>query len=278
MANEAFISAVTSDNSNGALGLIQPALAAAVYEATEASMFLGGEIIPIVNAPNGVAQIPEIGTNVTVDQINDDNAGAAADLESELPTLTKNTIVCDLFAVRSVVRDLGNIDPTAIGTALGRAVAEKFDQTVYSALDSAGDSSFDSVPLTVDDIMDAAAVIRGNGEMGPLYAIFSTTEGYNVLKNIGTNAFGGGDFQTQALRSGNLGVIGGVQCFMSHHVSPGTTAGYMFGQDAMRIAMQKNVDVEVARRAAAVGNDVVASLHARASLIDANRAIRLVNV
>ena len=278
MANEAFISAVTSDNSNGALGLIQPALAAAVYEATEASMFLGGELIPIVNAPNGVAQIPEIGTGVTVDQINDDNASAAADLESELPTLTKNTIVCDLFAVRSVVRDLGAIDPTAIGTALGRAVAEKFDTTVYSALDSAGDSSFDSVPMTVDDIMDGAAVIRGNGEMGQLYAIFSTTEGYNLMKNIGTAAYAGGDFQSQALRSGSLGTIAGVQCFMSHHITTGTTAGYMFGADAMRIAMQKNVDVEVARRAAAVGNDVVASLHARASLIDANRAIRFVNV
>ena len=163
-------------------------------------------------------------------------------------------------------------------TALGKAVAEKFDTTVYSALDSAGDSSFDSVPLTVDDLMDGAAVIRGNGEMGPLYAVFSTTEGYNLMKNIGTAAYAGGEFQSQALRSGSLGTIAGVQCFMSHHITTGTTAGYMFGADSMRIAMQKNVDIEVARRAAAVGNDVVASLHAKAALLDANRAIRFVNV
>ena len=65
---------------------------------------------------------------------------------------------------------------------------------------------------------------------------------------------------------------------MSHHITTGTTAGYMFGADSMRIAMQKNVDIEVARRAAAVGNDVVASLHAKAALLDANRAIRFVNV
>ena len=256
-------------------GLIQPALAAAIYEASESSMFLGGEIIPIVQAPNGIARVPEIATSVTVDQI---SSSTNADLESELMTVTKNDIVCDLFAVRSVVRDLGSIDPTAIGTALGKAVAEKFDTTVYSALDSAGDSSFDSVPLTVDDLMDGAAVIRGNGEMGPLYAVFSTTEGYNLMKNIGTAAYAGGEFQSQALRSGSLGTIAGVQCFMSHHITTGTTAGYMFGADSMRIAMQKNVDIEVARRAAAVGNDVVASLHAKAALLDANRAIRFVNV
>ncbi len=270
MANENYISSINSD------GLVQPALAAAIYEATEASMFLGGEIIPIVQAPNGIARVPEIATGVTVDQISSETN---ADLESELVSVTKNDIVCDLFAVRSVVRDLGAVDPTAIGTALGKAVAEKFDTSVYAALDSAGDSSFDSVPLTVDDLMDGAAVIRGNGEMGQLYAVFSTVEGYNLMKNIGTSAYAGGEFQSQALRSGNLGNIGGVQCFMSHHFNgTATTAGYMFGADAMRIAMQQNVTVEVARRAAAVGNDVVASLHAKAALLDANRAIRFVNV
>ena len=274
MANEAYISAINAD------GLIQPALAAAVYEATESSMFLSGEIIPIVNAPGGIARVPEIATSVDVDQISSE-ASTGVDLENELATVTKNDIVCDLFAVRSVVRDLGGIDPTAIGTALGRAVAEKFDASVYAALDSAGDTTFDSTPLTIDDILDAAAVIRGNGEMGQLYAVFNTTQAYTILKEIGTNAFAGGDFQTQALRSGNLGNIGGVQCFMSHlittQVSGETVPGYMFGADSMRIAMQKNVDIEVARRAAAVGNDVVASLHAKAALIDANRAIRLVD-
>ena len=271
MANEAYQSAINAD------GLIQPALAAAIYEATEASMFLGGEIIPIVNAPGGIARVPEISATVDVDQISSE-ASTGADIENELAAVTKNDIVCDLFAVRSVVRDLGGIDPTAIGTALGRAVAEKFDQSVYSALDSAGDTSFDTVPLTVDDMMDAAAAIRGNGEMGPLYAVLSTTEGYNLMKNIGTAAYAGGDFQSQALRSGSLGSIAGIQVFMSHHITTSTTAGYVFGADAMRIAMQKNVDIEVARRAAAVGNDVVASLHAKAALLDANRAIRLVNV
>ena len=112
MANEAYQSVINAD------GLVTPVQAAAVYEATEQSLFLGGEIIPIVNAPNGIARVPVISTSVDVDQISSE-ASTGVDLESELAAVTKNDIVCDLFAVRSVVRDLGNIDPTAIGTALG---------------------------------------------------------------------------------------------------------------------------------------------------------------
>jgi hypothetical protein len=46
----------------------------------------------------------------------------------------------------------------------------------------------------------------------------------------------------------------------------------------MRIAMFKNVDLEIARRAEAVGNDIVANLHAGVGVIDANRGVKLVNV
>jgi len=47
----------------------------------------------------------------------------------------------------------------------------------------------------------------------------------------------------------------------------------VFSADAMRIAMQKNVDLEIGRRPEAVGNDVVASLHAGVGLIDAGRGV-----
>jgi hypothetical protein len=42
--------------------------------------------------------------------------------------------------------------------------------------------------------------------------------------------------------------------------------------------MQKNADIEVQRRAAAVGNDVVASIHAGVGVVDANRGVQLINV
>lgn len=268
MANANYVSSLNTD------GLLVPVKAATVYAAHESSLFLGGNLIPVVNAPNGVLQVPELAA-VTATTV---SAETNADLETVLPADTKNTITCDLIAARSVVRDLGNIDPSEIGRVLGNAVSKAFDQSVMTALDSATASTSDSFPLQVADVFDGVQQIRDNGEMGELFGVVNPTAGMELLKEIGTAAYAGGDFQGEALRSGYIGMLGGVQFFMSSYVTTANTSGYIFGKDAMRIAMQKNVDVEVARRAEAVGNDIVASLHAKAALIDANRAVKLINV
>lgn len=269
MANENYMSPLNSD------GMVVPVRSAAVYHAHENSLFLGGELIPVVNAPQGILRVPELGA-VDADTV---SSATNADLESELPAVTKNDIVCNLIASRTVIRDLGNIDANEVGRVLGIAVAKAFDQSVYTALNSATSSTADSVPLSVADIFDSVAQIRANGEMGPLYGVLTPAEATNILKEIGTAAYAGSDtFQATALRQGSIGNLAGVQFFMSSYITTADTAGYIFGADSMRIAMQQNITTEVARRAAAVGNDVVTSLHAKAALIDANRAVKLINV
>lgn len=278
MANENYISSINAD------ALFVPAKAATVYAAHENSLFLGGEMIPVVNAPNGVLQVPEIAKDVTVDQI---SAATNADIETELPTFTKNTITCDLFAARSVVRDLGNIDPNEVGRALGMAVSSKFDDSVMDVLGNltaqeAGDAAGKGV-LDVSDIATAVQTIRGAGETGQLYGVIAHTEYAALMADIGSNAFAGGDlFQGQALRSGFFGNIFGVQLFVTSRMTDAATGvtnplGAIFSADAMRIAMQKNVDLEIGRRTAAVGNDVVANLHAKCGLIDAARGVMMIN-
>jgi hypothetical protein len=268
MANENYISAINAD------GLVLPVKAAAVYTAQENSLFLGGQLIPLVAAPGGIAHFPVLG-ETDADKI---SAETNADVESEVVSVTKNATTVDLYASRAVVRDLGNIDPAEIGRVLGNAVAKKFDQGVMDELDGATASTSDSFPMTVNAVFDAVEQIRGNGEMGQLTGIVNPAAGMELLKLIGTNAYAGGDLQTEALRNGFVGNLGGVNFFMSAYVDTANTSGYIFGADAMRIAMQKNVDIEVQRRAAAVGVDVVASLHAASKLIDANRAVKLINV
>lgn len=271
MANSEYSSVINTD------ALVVPVKAATVYAAQESSLFLGGEMIPVVNAPNGVLQVPELAA-VTATTLSTE-ADPGVDLDTVLPADTKNTITCDIYAARSVVRDLGNIDAAEIGRVLGNAVSKAFDTAVYTALNSATASTADCVPLSVADIVDSAAQIRANGEMGQLFGVLTPTETATILKEIGTNAFAGSEqFQGQALRSGAIGMIGGVMFFQSSYITTANTAGYIFGADAMRIAMQKNVDIEVARRPEAVGRDVVASLHAKPALIDAGRAVKLINV
>ena len=271
MANSAYTSAINTD------ALMVPVKAATVYAAHESSLFLGGQLIPVVNAPNGILQVPELAA-VTATTLSAE-AAPGVDLDTVLAADTKNTIVCDLIAARSVVRDLGAIDPAEIGRVLGNAVSKAFDESVMTAMDSATASTSDSFPMSVDAVFDAVAQIRGNGETGRLFGIVSPTAGAELMKEIGTAAYAGSDaFQAEALRSGAIGNLGGVQFFVSSYVTTANTSGYIFSQDAARIAMQKNVDVEVARRAEAVGNDVVASLHAKAAMIDAGRAVKLINV
>lgn len=271
MANGAYTSVINTD------ALVTPVLAATVFAAEETSLFLGGAMIPVVSAPNGVLQVPEL-AKVTASTISSE-AATGVDLDALDISDTKNTITANLYAARAVVRDLGAIDPNEIGRLLGKSVATAFDKAVYTALDSATASTTDQFPEpTVDSIFDAVGQIRANGEMGQLYAILSPTAGVGLMQAIGNQAYAGGDFQTEALRSGYVGNIAGCQLFMSSNITTANTAGYIFGTDAMRIAMQQNVNVEIARRAEAVGNDVVASLHAAPGLIDDGRAVKLINV
>lgn len=258
-------------------GLVVPTKAATIYTAQETSLFLPGVMIPTVNVPAGSqsAQVPLLG-EVSATTISSETAG---DLAAEVIADTTATIPVNLYAARSVVRDLGGIDPAELGRVLGNSVAKAYDTAVLTAM-AAGltESTSDSDPLSADAIFDAVAQIRGAGEMGQLNAVISTTAAATLMKSLFANGnFGGGDFQTEALRNGFVGSFAGVNMFQSALV-PAAHQGFIFGQDALRLAMQKGVDIEVQRRAAAVGNDVVASIHAGVGVVDATRGVQLINV
>lgn len=272
---DSYISSTNTD------ALFVPAKAATVYAAHENSLFLGGQLIPVVNAPNGVLQVPELAA-VTASTIG--GGTITTDVSVTNPADTKNTISADLYAARSVVRDLGGIDPSEIGRTLGNAVSSAFDKAVVAVMGTlTAQEITDSAGLTVDEIAKAVAAIRGTGETGALFGIVSTNAYAALMGDIGGTAFAGGEqFQGAAVRSGFFGRIMGVDFFVSSYLNDTNsgetdTKAAIFGGDAMRIGMQKNVDLEVARRAEAVGFDVVASLHAGVGMIDATRGRLLVD-
>lgn len=271
MANSAYTSGFNTD------ALFVPVKAATVFAAHESSLFLGGQLIPVVNAPNGVLQVPELAA-VTATKLTSE-ASPGVDLETVLSADTKNTISCNVYAARSVVRDLGNIDASEIGRVLGNAVSASFDKDVMAVMGTLTGQEIASGDLDIAEIATAVGAIRAAGETGPLYGIVGAGSYAALMSDIGGTSFAGGDlFQGQALRSGFFGTIMGVQFFVSSYLNATNTGvtgakAAIFSMDAMRIAMQKNIDLEVARRAEAVGNDVVASLHAGVGLIDATRGI-----
>jgi len=100
---------------------------------------------------------------------------------------------------------------------------------------------------------------------------------------VGSTAFSGGDFQTAAMRNGFFGKIAGVNCFVSSYLNNTQIAGThnpkmaIFSGDAMRGAISGGVNVEVERRAAAVGFDVVASAAFGCATIDATRGVLIID-
>ena len=271
MANSAYTSGFNTD------ALFVPVKAATVYAAHESSLFLGGQLIPVVNAPNGVIQVPELAA-VSATKLTSE-AAPGVDLETVLSADTKNTISCSVYAARSVVRDLGNIDPAEIGRVLGNAVSSAFDKDVMAVMGTLTGQEITAGDLDMAEIAAAVGTIRAGGETGPLFGIVGAGSYAALMNDIGSTAFAGGDlFQGQALRSGFFGSLMGVQFFVSSYLDATNTGvtgakAAIFSADAMRIGMQKNIDLEVARRAEAVGNDIVASLHAGVGLIDAGRGV-----
>jgi hypothetical protein len=257
--------------------ILVPVKAATVFSAHESSLFLGGQLIPVVQAPNGLLKIPKL-SGGTAANMGSGNS-AISDISAAAVTGSSVDLVCDLYAARTVVRDLGAIDATEIGRQLGNKISATFDADVAAALGDLTAQEVGSDSDNMEQLFKAVATIRGAGETGQLYGIVSTNIYAALMKTIGSTAYAGGDlFQGQALRSGFFGSIAGVQMFVSSYLND-TNTGLtntrmaIFGQDALRIAMQKNVDVEVARRAEAVGNDVVASLHATVGVVDAARGV-----
>ena len=272
MANAAYGSGFNLD------ALMVNTKAATVFTSHESSLFIGGLIIPKVNVPAGsmIAQVPLMG-DVTATKLTSE-ASTGVDLDSLLPTDTKRTINLELHASRMVLRDIGGADAGEMGRVLGNSVSSSFDNDVAAALGGLTAQEITSGNLDLDEIFAAVGTIRGAGETGQLFGIVSTNAYAALMSAIGNAAYAGGDFQTEALRNGFVGNIAGVQCFVSSYLNDTNTTVTgtkmaIFGQDAMRIAMQGDVNLEVERRASAVGFDVVASLAAGVGLVDAARGV-----
>jgi len=256
--------------------MVVPLKAATVYSAHETSQFLGGEIIPVVNIPAGSAslQVPLLGsvtaTKLTSESQDDIGVTVVGDTSVSIPAA--------IYAARTVLRDLGGIDPQEVGRVLGNSVSNKFDTDVAAQLESASiTQNVDTAgTVTLDFVHDAVETIRTNGEMGPLFGVLSPAMATNLLKSIGSAAYAGSNFQGNALQNADLGVVAGVRFIVSSYMT--ANSGTIFAPDAFRIGMFKNIDIEVARRAEAVGNDLVANLHAGVGLVDATRACRLYDV
>ena len=245
--------------------MVVPVKAATIFAAHESSLYLGGQLVPMINVPMGSAsaQVPLMGSvTATTVTASGGETDPGADVASTLASNTKKTIALDLHASRTILRDLGGIDTDDMGRILGNSIATAFDKDVTDKMEgltyqaSAGAAN----TLTANEIATAVGTIRGAGETGELFGIISTDAYASLL--------------------GNFGSIAGVPLFVSSYLNDATwgTVGkdpgaVIMSKDAMRAAQQGGVKIEVARRPEAVGFDIVASLAAGVDVIDSTRGV-----
>jgi len=265
--------------------MVTPVKAATVYAAHESSLYLGGQLVPMIQVPAGSAsaQVPLMGSvTATTVSASGGETDPGVDFASTLASNTKKTIALDLHAARTVLRDLGGIDTDDMGRILGNSIATAFDKAITDKMENltfqagAGAANL----LTVTEIATAVGTIRGNGEGGELFGIVSTDSYANLMNVIGGSAFAGGEFQNSALRNGFFGSVFGVPLYVSSYLNDTTwgtvgkdPAAVIMSRDAMKGAVQGGVKVEVARRPEAVGFDVVASIASGVEVIDASRGV-----
>ena len=186
------------------------------------------------------------------------NPTSATITASEVGIMTTLTDLARNSASRNVAQDIGKL--------FGEAIAKKMDQDLTALFDGFSTSiGGGGTELTVDNIFKAVATLRQANVPMPYYGVFNPKVIYNVKKSL-TNTFvnpNAGDLQNEAMRTGFIGTIAGVQIFESSNVD-GTTdtdncKGGIFSQDALGLAMMQDIKIETQRDASLRADEIVAT-------------------
>ena len=138
---------------------------------------------------------------------------------------------------------------TAMGTILGSAIATKIDKDLLAlftgfsgALGSAG------AEITVADLFKAAATLRANKVTGTINAVVHPYQAYQLKAGL-TNTFAnpnGGDLQNEAMRSGYVGTIAGINVYESANIvidGSDDAIGAVFAPEALAIAIKRDFNM-----------------------------------
>ena len=178
---------------------------------------------------------------------------------SEVGIMTTLTDLARNSASRNVAGDIGRL--------FGEAIAKKVDSdlsalfTGFSTEKGGGAGQ----ELTIQDLFEASAELRTANAPVPYYGVFHPKQIFNVKKSL-TNTFAGSsnipDLGNEAMRTGFVGTIAGIQIFESSNISvdgSDDSIGGVFSQDALGLAMMQDLKIESQRDASLRADEIVAT-------------------
>ena len=250
--------------------LLPQIVAEAMFQANEKSIMRGlvknftmplnsGKSIVVPTYPKVSAAAVAEGTDLSNTAESTDGATLTV---SEVGVMTTVTDLALRTSSSNVIADVGRL--------FGEAIAARMDKDLTALFGSfsTGVGAADQT-ITVNKIFEAVANLRKNGVPATdLACVLHPMVAYDLKAAIGTQAFAGGDFQTEALRSGYVGTLAGVPIFESSNMTdasdndPGTTGDYkgaLFHRDALGLAMMQDIQIEQQRDASLRATELVAT-------------------
>ena len=152
-----------------------------------------------------------------------------------------------------------------LGTVLGNAIATKMDVDLIALFDGLSTSlGGTTTELTVAALFQAAATLRANKVQGRIVGVFHPYQTY-ALKASLTNTMvnpNAGDLQNEAMRTGYVATIAGIDIFESANVAvdgSGDSKGAIFSPQAFALAMKRDFNIEPQRDASNRGFELNAT-------------------
>lgn len=245
--------------------LLPQIVAEAMFQAQEKSIMRGlvknftmplnsGKSIVVPTYPTVAAAAVAEGTDLSNTAV---STGGATLTVSEVGVMTTVTDLSLRSSASNVIADIGKV--------FGEGIAKKIDEDLMSNFDNFSVSvGAADAAITVNKIFEAVANLRAAGvPASDLACVLHPMVAYDLKAAIGTSAYAGGEFQTEALRSGYAGTLAGVPIFESSNMSNTGTAGdykgAIFHRDALGLAMMQDISIEQQRDASLRATELVAT-------------------
>jgi len=242
--------------------LLPSIVAEAMFQAQERSVMRNLVKNYAVSVGSGTTVTVPIWTNTTAAGLTEGTDMTATTLETTSAVLTVAEV-----GVMAAITDLAlktsasNVISDA-GRVMGAAVAKKMDQDLIGLFDAFATSLGSATTnMTAAHIFQAIAMLRKNGVSGDdIACVVHPFIAYDMKSQL-TSAFVGnaGDLSNEALRSGYVGTVGGVNVFESSHITnaSGVSKGAVFHKDALGLAMLDDISIETQRDASLRGTELV---------------------
>jgi len=226
---------------------------------------------------------------VSAIDLTEGTAPSAADTNTSTAAITLAE-VGTYFQVTDFLRDSAQRDVIAdLGAQAGRAIAEKMDNKVFALFNSVTASvGTEDSAITVDNIMDAIATLRGNKISGPLAAVIGPRQALQIKKalyNAGGTVATANNYGASVLERGFIGTIGGCSIYESALVKSDldtdtdtelNMVGAVFAQTAFGHAMRGGVKMKTQDQAASRSTDIMMSVDVGQAILQNSHAVKIV--